>query len=332
MKLKGVILAGGTGSRLYPLTKVTNKHLLPVYDRPMIYYPIETLRDAGVKDIMIVSGRGHAGHFLELLGSGREFGINLSYAIQEEAGGIAQALALTKEFVDDDKMVVMLGDNIFEDNLSEAIEEFKKTPIGARVFLKAVDHPEHYGIARVEQDKIIEIIEKPKQFIGNLAVAGLYLYDNQVWDVIKNLKPSGRGELEITDVNNFYIQQGTMKYDVLPGWWADGGESIDTWLEANNLLARKSKTSIPEDIESIIKETTEKIVRETMKLMQSHANSTINDFSSKYKKVYNEAQEEKIEKEEKKLESEPEKENIFKSIARDEDDAPFNINNYYTKE
>lgn len=330
MKLKGVILAGGTGSRLYPLTKVTNKHLLPVYDRPMIYYPIETLRDAGIKDIMIVSGRGHAGHFLELLGSGREFGINLSYAIQEEAGGIAQALALTREFVDDDKMVVMLGDNIFEDNLSEAIEEFKKTPIGARVFLKAVDHPEHYGIARLENDKIIEIIEKPKQFIGNLAVAGLYLYDNQVWDVIKNLKPSGRGELEITDVNNFYIQQGTMKYDILPGWWADGGESIDTWLEANNLLARKSKTSIPEDIESIIKETTEKIVRETLKLMQSQAQNTLTDYSTKYKKIY----EEPLEIENNKQfqgEKQEENENLFNNILRDEEDEPFDINNYYTK-
>lgn len=323
-------MAGGTGSRLYPLTKVTNKHLLPVYDRPMIYYPIETLRDAGIKDIMIVSGRGHAGHFLELLGSGREFGINLSYAIQEEAGGIAQALALTREFVDDDKMVVMLGDNIFEDNLSEAIEEFKKTPIGARVFLKAVDHPEHYGIARLENDKIIEIIEKPKQFIGNLAVAGLYLYDNQVWDVIKNLKPSGRGELEITDVNNFYIQQGTMKYDVLPGWWADGGESIDTWLEANNLLARKSKTSIPEDIESIIKETTEKIVRETLKLMQSQAQNTLTDYSTKYKKIY----EEPLEIENNKQfqgEKQEENENLFNNILRDEEDEPFDINNYYTK-
>ena len=322
MKLKGVILAGGTGSRLFPLTKVTNKHLLPVYDRPMIYYPIETLRDAGIKDIMIVSGKGHAGHFLELLGSGREFGVNLSYAIQEEAGGIAQALSLTKEFVDDDKMVVILGDNIFEDNLSQAIEEFKKTPIGARVFLKEVEHPEHYGIARIDGDKILEIIEKPKQFIGNLAVTGLYLYDNQVWDVIKNLKPSGRGELEITDVNNFYVQQGTMKFDVLPGWWADGGESIDTWLEANNLLARKSKTSIPEDIELIIRETTEKIVKETMRLMKLQANDTINDFSNKYKKVYDKIEEEK---------EEPEKENLFKSIANDEEDAPFDINNYYTK-
>ncbi len=209
MKLKGVILAGGTGSRLYPLTKVTNKHLLPVYDKPMIYYPIETLRDAGIKDIMIVSGKGHAGHFLELLGSGREFGVNLSYAIQEEAGGIAQALSLTKEFVDDDKMVVILGDNIFEDNLSPAIEEFKKTSIGAGIFLKEVEHPEHYGVARIDGDKITEIIEKPKQFISNMAVVGMYMYDNQVWDVIKNLKPSGRGELEITDVNNFYIKQGT---------------------------------------------------------------------------------------------------------------------------
>ena len=329
MKLKGVILAGGSGSRLYPLTKVTNKHLLPVYDKPMIYYPIETLRDAGIKDIMIVSGKGHAGHFLELLGSGREFGVNLSYAIQEEAGGIAQALSLTKEFVDDDKMVVVLGDNIFEDNLSGAIEEFKKMSIGARIFLKEVEHPEHYGVARVEGDKIVEIIEKPKQYMGNLAVVGMYMYDNQVWDVIKNLKPSGRGELEITDVNNFYINQGTMKYDVLPGWWADGGESIDTWLEANNLLARKSKTVIPEDIEVIIRETTEKIVRETMKMMQGQASKTMEDFSSKYKKVYK--KEDEIE--EAKSEEPPiEKENLFKSITQDEDNAPFDINNYYTKE
>jgi|GEM_PF-252323 glucose-1-phosphate thymidylyltransferase len=328
MKLKGVILAGGTGSRLHPLTKITNKHLLPVYDRPMIYYPIETLRDAGIKDIMIVSGRGHAGGFLELLGSGHEFGVNLSYAIQEEAGGIAQALSLTKDFVGDNKMVVVLGDNIFEDNLTTTIETFEKTPIGARIFLKEVEHPEHYGVARIEKDKIIEIVEKPKQFIGNLAVTGLYLYDNQVWDVIKNLKPSGRGELEITDVNNFYIQQGTMKYDIIPGWWADGGESIDTWLEANNLLARRSKTSIPQNIEVIIKETTEKVVKETMKLMQSHANQTMNDYSSKYRKIYNEQEEIKSPEE---IKSET-KENPFKNIVKDEDDVPFDINNYYTKD
>ncbi len=329
MKLKGVILAGGTGSRLYPLTKVTNKHLLPVYDKPMIYYPIETLRDAGIKDIMIVSGKGHAGHFLELLGSGREFGVNLSYAIQEEAGGIAQALSLTKEFVDDDKMVVILGDNIFEDNLSPAIEEFKKTSIGAGIFLKEVEHPEHYGVARIDGDKITEIIEKPKQFISNMAVVGMYMYDNQVWDVIKNLKPSGRGELEITDVNNFYIKQGTMKYSTLSGWWADGGESIDTWLEANNLLARKSKTMIPQDIEIIIKETTEKIVRETLKLMQSQAQDTLTDYSTKYKKVYIE---EGVKQQDKQEITEEENEHLFKNILKDESDAPFDINNYYTKE
>jgi len=225
-------------------------------------------------------------------------------------------------------MVVVLGDNIFEDNLTTTIETFEKTPIGARIFLKEVEHPEHYGVARIEKDKIIEIVEKPKQFIGNLAVTGLYLYDNQVWDVIKNLKPSGRGELEITDVNNFYIQQGTMKYDIIPGWWADGGESIDTWLEANNLLARRSKTSIPQNIEVIIKETTEKVVKETMKLMQSHANQTMNDYSSKYRKIYNEQEEIKSPEE---IKSET-KENPFKNIVKDEDDVPFDINNYYTKD
>jgi len=239
--MKGIILAGGTGSRLDPLTKVTNKHLLPVYDRPMIYYPIQTLVSAGIKDIMIVSGKGHAGQFLELLKSGQEFGANFSYGVQEEAGGIAQALSLCKDFVDNEKIVVILGDNILEDDITGAVKDFTKQEKGAKIFLKEVENPKSFGVAEVAGDKIKGIEEKPKAPKSNLAVIGLYMYDSQVWEVIKTLKPSGRGELEITDVNNFYAQQGTMTFEILKGWWGDGGESFDSLLRAANLVAGKGK-------------------------------------------------------------------------------------------
>ncbi|MFA6254763.1 MAG: sugar phosphate nucleotidyltransferase [Patescibacteria group bacterium] len=239
--MKGIILAGGTGSRLDPLTKVTNKHLLPVYNKPMIYYPIQTLVKAGIKDIMIVSGKGHAGQFLELLKSGQEFGANFSYAVQEEAGGIAQALGLCEDFADDKKIVVMLGDNILEDDISQAAKDFESQPKGAKIFLKEVTNPESFGIAELAGDKIKSIEEKPQNPKSNLAVIGVYMYDNSVWQAIKTLKPSGRGELEITDVNNFYVAKNSMTFEILSGWWGDGGESFASLLEAGNLVAGREK-------------------------------------------------------------------------------------------
>ncbi len=225
--MKGIILAGGTGSRLYPLTRVTNKHLLPVYNKPMIYYPLETLRDAGLDNILLVSGKGHAGHFLELLGDGRDLGIHLSYAVQEEPGGIAQALGLAEDFADDEKVVVMLGDNILEDSIAHAVKDFEAQETGGKVFLKEVSNPESFGIAWVEGNRITKIIEKPQQPDSNFAVVGVYMYDGKVFDVIKTLKPSARGELEVTDLNNYYVKQGTMTFEKLQGWWGDGGESFD---------------------------------------------------------------------------------------------------------
>ncbi|MEA3398667.1 MAG: sugar phosphate nucleotidyltransferase [Patescibacteria group bacterium] len=242
--MKGIILAGGTGSRLDPLTRVTNKHLLPIYDKPMIYYPIQTLVKAGIKDIMIVSGKGHAGQFLELLKSGKEFGANFSYAIQEEAGGIAQALSLCEDFSDKEKIVVMLGDNILEDNIDQAAKDFEAQKKGAKIFLKEVQNPKSFGIAELDGEKIKSVEEKPQDPKSNLAVIGVYMYDEQVWDAIKNLKPSGRGELEITDVNNFYVTKGEMTFETLKGWWGDGGESFDSLLEASNLVAGKISNNL----------------------------------------------------------------------------------------
>jgi glucose-1-phosphate thymidylyltransferase len=230
--MKGVILAGGTGSRLYPLTKITNKHLLPVYDKPMIYYPLQTLIDAGLDEIMIVSGRGHAGDFLELLGSGAEFGVHLTYEIQEEAGGIAQALGLAEDFADDDDVAVILGDNIFQDNVREAVQPFES---GAHVFLKEVPDANRFGVAEIAGDSIISIEEKPAKPKSNYAVTGLYLYDNDVFKIISTLKPSGRGELEITDVNNEYIRQGAMSYSVLEGFWSDAG-TFESLLRAGIMV------------------------------------------------------------------------------------------------
>ncbi|MBU1180374.1 NTP transferase domain-containing protein, partial [Patescibacteria group bacterium] len=238
--MKGIIIAGGTGSRLMPLTKVVNKSLLPVWKYPIIYYPLHTLASAGIKDILIISGTGHAGQFLELLGSGKELGLNLSYTIQDKPGGIAQALGLAEDFSDNEKIAVILGDNIYQDNFKEEIEKFKAEESGARVFLKKVDDPERFGVPCIEGDRIVKIEEKPIQPKSPYAVTGLYLYDNRVWDVIKKLKPSGRGELEITDVNNFYIEDGTMKFSVMNGWWIDAG-TFPSLLKANMLAARDIK-------------------------------------------------------------------------------------------
>ena len=235
-RTKGVILAGGTGSRLYPLTKVTNKHLLPVYDRPMIYYPLETLKKMGCKDILIVSGREHCGDILNLLGSGRDMGIKLSYEIQDEAGGIAHALSLAERFVGSSNVVVCLGDNIFDDDIT--IEGFEA---GARIFLKPVHDPERFGVAELEKGndcKVISIEEKPETPKSNFAVTGLYVYDNKVFNYIKNLTPSERGELEITDVNNFYVKDGLMTCQLLESWWSDAG-TFESLLKASSLVANK---------------------------------------------------------------------------------------------
>ena len=230
--MKGIILAGGTGSRLYPLTKVTNKHLLPVYDKPMIYYPLQTLVDAGITEIMIVSGRGHAGHFLELLGSGADFGVHLTYEIQEKAGGIAQALGLANDFADNEPVSVILGDNIFQDNVRTAVETFKE---GARIFLKEVPDAKRFGVAEIKGKKIFSIEEKPAKPKSNLAVTGLYIYDAGVFEIIRTLKPSGRGELEITDVNNEYIRMEKMDFSMLQGYWSDAG-TFESLFRASELV------------------------------------------------------------------------------------------------
>ncbi|MHC1756955.1 MAG: sugar phosphate nucleotidyltransferase [Methanosarcina sp.] len=234
--MKGIILAGGTGSRLYPLTKVTNKHLLPVYDKPMIFYPIQTLISAGIKEIMIVSGRGHAGHFLELLGSGADLGVKFTYEIQEEAGGIAQALGLAESFADDDDVTVILGDNIFQDNIQQDVSNFKG---GAEIFLKKVPDAHRFGVAELKGDKVVGIQEKPREPKSNFAVTGLYIYGNNVFKVVKNLKPSARGELEITDVNNYFVNNGTMEYRILDGFWSDAG-TFESLLRAGVLIQKHS--------------------------------------------------------------------------------------------
>jgi glucose-1-phosphate thymidylyltransferase len=239
--LKGVILAGGTGSRLLPLTTITNKHLLPVYDKPMIFYPIESLVSAGVTEIIVVTGGNHAGEFLRLLKSGKEFGCtSLQYAYQEQAGGIAEALGLTEDFVDGDKCVVVLGDNILGESIRAYVENFERQERGARILLKEVARPEAYGVPIIENNRLIIIQEKPQFPRSPYAVIGLYMYDAEVWNIIRTLQPSGRGELEITDVNNAYIDRALMDYDVISGWWGDAGESIDSYREAFNYVAEHS--------------------------------------------------------------------------------------------
>lgn len=235
--MKGVILAGGLGSRMMPCTKVTNKHLLPVYNKPMIYYPLGTMVKAGLKDIMIVTGGSNAGDFLRLLGNGSEFGLkDISYTYQEGEGGIADALKLTENFVDEEKVIVMLGDNIIKDDISEAVTEFEKQPEGARIFLKEVPDPERFGVAEIRDGKVINIEEKPKNPKSNYSVIGLYMYDRQVFDIARTLKPSARGELEITDVNNEYIRRGNMTYSIIDGWWTDAG-TFESLYRASKLVA-----------------------------------------------------------------------------------------------
>ena len=222
--MKGVILAGGLGSRLHPLTKITNKHLLPVYDRPMIYYPIQCLVNAGVDDIMIVTGGRKSGDFLSLLGNGSDFGLkHLNYTYQQGEGGIAEALELAEHWASGDSICVVLGDNIIERNIRKAVSDFKAQGKGAKIMLKEVSDPERFGVATLSGSKVVSIVEKPKSPKSNLAVIGIYMYDARVFDVIKTLEPSERGELEITDVNNWYIRDGSMTYEVLDGWWTDAG-------------------------------------------------------------------------------------------------------------
>lgn len=221
--MKGVILAGGTGSRLLPLTRVTNKHLLPVGRYPMIFYPIYKLKQAGIYEILIVTGREHMGDVIELLGSGRDFGVEFTYKVQDEAGGIAQALGLARHFVGNDNCVVILGDNIFEDDITPYVNNYKNQEEGAKILLKEVLDPHRFGVPEIKDGKILRIEEKPKNPKSNFAVTGIYMYDPEVFEIIKTLKPSARGELEITDVNNTYLEKGKLTYDTLKGWWTDAG-------------------------------------------------------------------------------------------------------------
>jgi glucose-1-phosphate thymidylyltransferase len=237
--MKGVILAGGLGSRLFPLTKVTNKHLLPVYRKPMIYYPIQTLVDAGITDILLVTGGNSAGDFLRLLGNGKEFGLRrIHYAYQEGEGGIAQALGLAEHFIDGDRCVVILGDNIVEDNIAPFVAKFKKQKSGARLLLKKVPDPERFGVAEIKGGKVIDIVEKPQKPKSPYAVVGVYMYDAAIFDIIRTLKPSKRGELEITDVNNAYLRREELEYDVLKGYWSDAG-TFESLFRASNLVKQK---------------------------------------------------------------------------------------------
>jgi len=232
--MKGIVLAGGTGSRLYPLTKVTNKHLLPVGNKPMIYYPIEKLTQAGIDEILIVTGTEHVGDVVNLLGSGKDFGCRFTYKVQDEAGGIAQALGLARNFAGGDSMSVILGDNIFEMSLNDPVKNFDSS--AASILLKEVDDPERFGVAEIEADKIKTIEEKPENPKSNFAVTGIYFYPPDVFDIIETLKPSGRGELEITDVNNHYVRENRMKFSVMDGWWTDAG-TPNSYKKANELAS-----------------------------------------------------------------------------------------------
>ncbi|MBZ2184874.1 MAG: NTP transferase domain-containing protein [Bryobacter sp.] len=236
--MKGVVLAGGTGSRLFPLTKVTNKHLMPIYDKPMIYYPIQTMADAGIDEIMVVTGGRNSGDFLRLLGNGKDFGLKrLNYAYQEGEGGIADALSLAEHFADGDKICVILGDNIIEGDIRKAADAFRSQERGAKILLKEVTDAERFGVAEFRGDKVIGIEEKPMRPKSNYAVTGIYMYDGTVFDKVNKLVPSDRNELEITDVNNFYIHEGTMTFDFLEGWWTDAG-TFESLLRAGNLVAQ----------------------------------------------------------------------------------------------
>jgi glucose-1-phosphate thymidylyltransferase len=240
--MKGVVLAGGKGTRLHPLTRITNKHLLPIYDRPMVTYAVEALVAAGVNELMLVTGGTHAGEFFRLLGDGHEYGIErLFYAYQEREGGIAEALELSARFVGNERVAVVLADNIFERSIRPAVEHFERQDNGSRILLARIDKPEHLrhlGVAELDRDRVLRIVEKPQEPASHFAVTGVYLYDSSVFDVIPKLERSGRGELEITDVNNWYVQQGTMAYEIVEGFWGDAGESIDAYYEVNDFVRR----------------------------------------------------------------------------------------------
>lgn len=238
--MKGIILAGGMGTRLLPCTQITNKHLLPVYNKPMIYYPMETLISAGIKDILIVTGGNNPGDFLKLLKNGKNFGLKeIHFLYQEGAGGIAEALGLAEDFADNQKIAVILGDNIFEENMEKYVKNFESQEKGAKFFFKEVTDPERFGVGEFQNGKLINIEEKPKQPKSNLSCTGFYMYDNQVFDMIKKLEPSQRGELEITDVNNFYIKQGTATAEILKGFWSDAG-TFKTLFESAEFMKKKN--------------------------------------------------------------------------------------------
>ena len=238
--MKGIVLAGGLGTRLHPITKITNKHLLPVYDKPMIYYPIETLVTAGVRDILLVTGGNNAGDFLRLLGNGKEFGLtHLDYVYQEGEGGIAEALGLAAYYASGQEIAVILGDNIIEDDIAPFVRSFLRQGGGAKILLKKVPDPHRFGVAELEGDRVVRILEKPADPPSSYAVTGIYFYDARVFDIIPTLKPSKRGELEITDVNNAYIEMGQMTYDILEGWWTDAG-TFESLFRANQLTAAKA--------------------------------------------------------------------------------------------
>ena len=242
--MKGIILAGGLGSRLLPLTKITNKHLLPVYNKPMIYYPIRALINAGIDDIMVVTGGSFAGDFLQLLGNGKEFGLkHLNYTYQEGEGGIAAALSLVEHFADNEPICVVLGDNIIEGNLKQAAEDYKKQGSGAKILLKKVHDPSRFGVPEIEGEKVLQIDEKPEVPKSDYAVIGVYFFDKTVFDVIRTLVPSDRGELEITDVNNHYINSGEMTWNELEGWWTDAG-TFDSLLHASSLVAKTGANNL----------------------------------------------------------------------------------------
>ena len=235
--MKGVILAGGLGSRLYPLTKITNKHLLPVYDRPMIYYPLQMLAEAGIRDILIVTGGNSAGDFLRLLENGEEIGCSIRYAYQRGEGGIADALRLARDFAENDRICVVLGDNLFENSLAAHCRAFERQPCGARLLLKEVPDPERFGVAEIRGGRIVNIVEKPARPVSRLAVTGVYFYDESVFEKIARCQPSHRNELEITDVNNLFLAENSLEYSILEGWWTDAG-TFDSLLRAQLLVAR----------------------------------------------------------------------------------------------
>ncbi len=249
--MKGIILAGGLGQRLHPLTKVTNKHLLPVYDRPMIHYPLQTLVDAGIRDIMVVTGGNSAGDFLRLLGNGKQFGLqHIHYGYQEGEGGIAAALQEAQFFAGEDSLCILLGDNIIEGSIRVARDAYEAQGGGARIVLKEVPDPQRFGVPVLEDGRVVRIDEKPEKPASSYAVTGIYFYDTHVWEILRTLVPSDRGELEITDVNNHYIREGHMEYDILEGWWTDAG-TFESLLHANQLVAesRRRKAMAGEDRE-----------------------------------------------------------------------------------